>query len=170
MRLQDFFGIQLPVIQAPMAGSQGSALAIAVRNAGGLGSLPCALLTPDAMRTELQSIRAATDRPFNVNFFCHAAPAADAEREAAWRGLLAPYFNEYGIDPLKAIDGPARAPFSAAAADVIAESPMRRALPLQCRSVPREFSSAPRTCCARRPQPARCTARRSEARRPGTRR
>jgi nitronate monooxygenase len=119
--LQELFGIRLPLIQAPMAGSQGSALAIAVCNAGGLGSLPCALLNPDAMRAELQTIRAATDRPFNVNFFCHIPPAADTTREAAWHGLLAPYFKEYGIDPQQANDGATRAPFSAAAADVLEE-------------------------------------------------
>ncbi|MEO7205823.1 MAG: nitronate monooxygenase [Steroidobacteraceae bacterium] len=119
MTLQELFGIRLPVIQAPMAGSQGSDLAIAVSNAGGLGSLPCAMLTPDAMRAELQAIRAATDLPFNVNFFCHTPPAAQAPQEAAWRALLAPYFREYGIDPREDSGGVARAPFSAAAADVL---------------------------------------------------
>ena len=121
MTLQELFGIRLPVIQAPMAGSQGSDLAIAVSNAGGLGSLPCAMLTPEAMRVELQAIRAATDQPFNVNFFCHTPPAADVPREAAWRELLAPYFSEYGIDPGEVSGGAARAPFSAAAADVLAQ-------------------------------------------------
>jgi nitronate monooxygenase len=119
MALQELFGIRLPVIQAPMAGSQGSELAIAVCNAGALGSLPCAMLTPDGMRTELQAIRAATDRPFNVNFFCHTPPVADAMREAAWRELLAPYFREYGIDARDASVGGSRTPFSTAAADVL---------------------------------------------------
>jgi nitronate monooxygenase len=119
MRLTELLGIKLPIIQAPMAGSQGSELAIAVSNAGGLGSLPCALLTLDAMRAELAAIRAGTDSPFNVNFFCHTPPAVDAEREAAWRALLSPYFREYGIDVGEGADGPLRAPFSAAAADVL---------------------------------------------------
>jgi len=118
MTLQELFGIRLPVIQAPMAGSQGSDLAIAVSNAGGLGSLPCAMLTPDGIRAELQAIRSATDQPFNVNFFCHTPPATDATREAAWRELLAPYFREYGIDS-QGSSGVARAPFGAAAADVL---------------------------------------------------
>jgi nitronate monooxygenase len=118
MKLQELFGIRLPVIQAPMAGSQGSDLAIAVSNAGGLGSLPCALLTPDGIGAELQAIRSATDRSYNVNFFCHTPPAADQQREAAWRRLLAPYFSEYGIDP-QASFAAARVPFSAAAADVL---------------------------------------------------
>jgi nitronate monooxygenase len=119
MNLRDLLGVRLPVIQAPMAGSQDSELAIAVANAGGLGSLPCAMLTPEGMRAELQAIRAATDQPFNVNFFCHAPPNADAKREAAWREILAPYFREYGIDPTGVPGGGARTPFSAAAADVL---------------------------------------------------
>jgi nitronate monooxygenase len=119
LRLQELFGIRLPVIQAPMAGSQGSELAIAVSSAGGLGSLPCAMLTVDAMRAELAAIRARTDAPFNVNFFCHPPPSVDAKREAAWRELLSPYFKEYGIDVSASSDGALRAPFSAAAADVL---------------------------------------------------
>jgi nitronate monooxygenase len=93
MTLQELFGIRLPIIQAPMAGSQGSELAIAVSNAGGLGSLPCAMLTPDGMRAELQAIRAASDQPYNVNFFCHTPPTSQTTREAAWREFLAPYFR-----------------------------------------------------------------------------
>ena len=119
MTLRELFGIRLPVIQAPMAGSQGSDLAIAVSNAGGLGSLPCAMLTPDAMRAELTALRDATDQPYNVNFFCHTPPIADAKREAAWRELLAPYFREFGVDPREGSGAVSRAPFSAAAAEVL---------------------------------------------------
>ena len=93
------FLAEIPVVQAPMAGSQGSALAIAVSAAGGLGSLPCALLTPDAIRAELSAITAATGKPYNVNFFVHPEPAADEAREAAWRAILAPYYRELGVDP-----------------------------------------------------------------------
>ena len=121
MTLQQLLGIELPIIQAPMAGVQGSALAVAVSNAGGLGSLPCAMLGLDAMRNELAAIKAQTSKPFNVNFFCHAPPAPDAEREAAWRAALAPYYKEYGIDPDTIPAGPGRAPFSAEAADVLDE-------------------------------------------------
>jgi nitronate monooxygenase len=88
----------LPVIQAPMAGSQGSALAIAVSAAGGLGSLPCALLAPDAIRAELAAITSATSKPYNVNFFVHPEPAVDQARETAWRAVLAPYYRELGVD------------------------------------------------------------------------
>jgi nitronate monooxygenase len=116
-----FLGSELPLIQAPMAGFQGAALAIAVCKAGGLGSLPCAMLTVEAMRKELAAIRAATDRPYNVNFFTHTPPAADARREAAWRSALAPYYQEYGIDPNAIPAGPGRAPFTAEAADALQE-------------------------------------------------
>jgi len=119
MTLQELFGIRLPIIQAPMAGSQGSELAIAVSNAGGLGSLPCTMLGPEGMRAELRAIRAGTDRPFNVNFFCHTPPTTQAAREAAWREFLAPYFREYGIDPHEGSGGGSRTPFSAEAADVL---------------------------------------------------
>lgn len=121
MALQELLGVELPIIQAPMAGSQGSALAVAVSNAGALGSLPCAMLSLDAMRTELAAIKAGTNKPFNVNFFCHTPPTPSAEREAAWREALTPYYQEYGID-LEAIPtGPGRTPFSADAADVLDE-------------------------------------------------
>jgi nitronate monooxygenase len=119
--LHAFLGTDLPVIQAPMAGVQTSALAIAVCNAGGLGSLPCAMLSPEQMRAELAAIRAQTDRPFNVNFFCHTPPSIDPPREAAWRKTLTPYYAEFGIDPATVGAGAGRAPFDAAYADVLAE-------------------------------------------------
>ncbi len=117
--LQQLLGIELPILQAPMAGVQGSALAVAVSNAGGLGALPCAMLSPDAMRKELEAIRAQTSKPYNVNFFCHTPPEFDAGREAAWRALLGPYYKEYGIDSSSIAGGPGRAPFTSEAADVL---------------------------------------------------
>jgi nitronate monooxygenase len=91
-------GIELPIIQAPMAGSQGSALAVAVSNAGGLGSLPTAMLDLAQLRSELEAIAAQTLRPCNVNFFCHAPPIVDHARDAAWRSALAPYYAELGLE------------------------------------------------------------------------
>jgi nitronate monooxygenase len=120
-RLQDLLGVDLPIIQAPMAGVQGSALAAAVADAGALGSLACALLDVEAMRAELAAIRARTRRPFNVNFFCHAPPEADARRESAWRAALAPYFAEFGIDPNALPAGPKRSPFDEDAAAALAD-------------------------------------------------
>lgn len=121
MTLQQLLGIRYPIVQAPMAGVQGNALAVAVSNAGGLGSLPCAMLSLDALRQELAAIKAQTDRPVNVNFFCHTPPAPDAAREATWRAALAPYYAEFGIDANSIPAGPGRAPFSAEAAEVLAE-------------------------------------------------
>jgi nitronate monooxygenase len=119
MTLQDLLGIEFPIVQAPMAGVQGSALAIAVSNAGGLGSLPCAFLTPASMRDELGRITAQTSRPYNANFLCHRAPAPSLERESAWRATVAPYFREFGLD-LDAIPAqPTRQPFNEEAADVL---------------------------------------------------
>ena len=95
--LQTLLGIELPIIQAPMAGVQDSRLAVAVSNAGGLGSLPCAMLSPSAMRTELAHIVAHTTRPYNVNFFCHRPPSPNAHRETEWRAALAPYYREFEL-------------------------------------------------------------------------
>src|SRR5215213_9325923 len=97
LSIHEFFGIELPIIQAPMAGVQDSALAIAVSNAGGMGSLPCAMLSLDALRAELAAIAAGTSRPVNVNFFCHPTPQLDASREDAWRQRLRPYYEELGV-------------------------------------------------------------------------
>ncbi len=121
MTLQSLVGVELPIIQAPMAGVQGSALAVAVSNAGGLGSLPCALLGPDALRTELAAIRAKTVKPFNVNFFCHTPPSPSAERETAWRATLAPYYEEFGLDAGAILEVGGRAPFGPETADVLEE-------------------------------------------------
>ena len=117
--LRDLIGLELPIVQAPMAGAQGSALALAVTNAGGLGSLPCAMLSSEAMRGELEVLAARARGPWNVNFFCHAPPRPDAAREAAWRDALAGCYAEFGIDPAGIPAGPGRRPFDADAADLL---------------------------------------------------
>ncbi|MBC7894802.1 MAG: nitronate monooxygenase [Cytophagaceae bacterium] len=121
MSLKSLLGIDVPIVQAPMAGFQGSALAIAVCNAGGLGSLPCALLDAEQVRSEIAAIRAGTGAPFNLNFFCHAVPTPNEAREAAWRALLAPYYEEFGIDPHTIPAGSARASFDSALAGLVEE-------------------------------------------------
>lgn len=108
------------IIQAPMAGVQGAELAIAVCEAGGIGSLPGAMLSSDALRTELGLIRSSTDAAFNVNFFCHALLPLEPAADAAWRGALAPFYQELGADG-QAAAGPARQPFAAEALAVLAE-------------------------------------------------
>lgn len=118
-RLLDLFGIEVPIVQAPMAGAQDAALAIAVSEAGGLGSLPCSLLDADGMREELAVFRAATSRPVNVNFFCHHTASTDVTIEARWHDLLTPYYAEFGVE----IDTHAAVvdlePFDAARCEVI---------------------------------------------------
>jgi nitronate monooxygenase len=121
MTLRDLLGIELSLVQAPMAGVQLSALAAAVSNAGALGSLPCAMLSLEALRTELADLKARTAKPFNVNFFVHTPPSPDAEREARWKAALAAYYREFGIDPAGIGPGPGRAPFIAEVADVVGE-------------------------------------------------
>jgi nitronate monooxygenase len=103
-----------------MAGAQGSALAISVSAAGGLGSLPAALLTPDQLRDEIGAIAARTSNPYNVNFFCHTPPAPDPERHDRWRALLEPYYRELGVEPPSGDAAAGRAPFDHDAADVLA--------------------------------------------------
>lgn len=102
-----------------MAGVQGHALAAAVSAAGALGSLPAAMHTPASLDAELRLLRAATDRPFNVNFFCHAEAESDPARERAWVARLAPYYRELGIDPSTIPAGVPRRPFDAQAAALV---------------------------------------------------
>src|SRR3989442_15234393 len=91
-------GVELPIIQAPMAGSSDAELAIAVSEAGGLGSLPCAMLSTDQVRSSYQTILQSTARPVNLNFFFHR-PSLDDDRERGWRELLSRYYSELGLDP-----------------------------------------------------------------------
>ena len=118
-RVLDLFQIQIPIIQAPMAGAMDSELVIAVSQAGGLGSLPCAMLTPDQIRSELKTIRAKTSNPINLNFFCHQPPAPDPLREQAWKERLSIYYREVGLDPDAPVPSASRAPFDSAACNVV---------------------------------------------------
>ena len=117
--LQRALGLELPVVQAPMAGVQDHALAVAVSNAGGLGSLPCAMFDIERVRRELTALRSGTDRPFNLNFFCHAQPTVDAGREASWRTALALYYREFDLDIDAVPVGPGRVPFNPEAAELV---------------------------------------------------
>ncbi|TDV72849.1 nitronate monooxygenase family protein [Pseudomonas sp. LP_7_YM] len=110
-RILKLFDIEVPILLAPMAGAAGSALAIAVGRAGGLASLPCAMLSHEQIREEVALIRAGTHAPLNLNFFCHQTPAANPDADTAWKDLLRPYYQELGAD----FDAPTptsnRAPF-----------------------------------------------------------
>ena len=118
--LAKHLGTRWPLIQAPMAGVQGSPLALAVSGAGALGSLPCAMLATDVLRAELARLK-ASGLPYNVNSFSHTPPTPAPAREAAWRTALTPYYDELGLDISTVPSGPGRTPFSAEAADVLAD-------------------------------------------------
>ena len=120
-RILDLFKIELPVIQAPMAGANLHAMVIAVSEAGGLGSLPCAMLNPQQLLDEMKLIRTGTRKPVNLNFFCHRPAAPDAARDKAWKDKLAHYYVERGLDPAAPFSAANRAPFDAAMCDVVAE-------------------------------------------------
>ena len=120
-RYLDLVGINHPIIQAPMAGANLGAMAIAVSRAGGLGSLPCGMLNVEQARAELNVIRQQTDRPINVNFFCHELPAPDAARESRWRDRLAPYYVELGVEATLPPGGGSRTPFDAAMCALVVE-------------------------------------------------
>src|SRR5215203_6413677 len=111
--------LEVPVVQAPMAGVQDAELTIAVCNAGGLGSLPAAMLSPSVLESELRRITSATDRPFNVNFFCHTEPPDDPAREDAWLRLLEPYYTELGLSQSSISKESKRTPFTHEVADVV---------------------------------------------------
>ncbi|MCV4263419.1 NAD(P)H-dependent flavin oxidoreductase [Pseudomonas capsici] len=112
-RILDLFSITLPILQAPMAGATGSAMAIAVGNAGGLASLPCAMLSPEQIREEVALIRQHSQAPLNLNFFCHTPPADDPERALRWKEALQPYYQELGADYDAPTPVSSRAPFDA---------------------------------------------------------
>ena len=102
-----------------MAGVQGSPLTVAVSEAGGLGSLPCGMLTVEQIVSEIQAIKAATDKPYNLNFFCHEASPYSASRQATWRSALHSYFDELDLDQDNISGNANRVPFSHETADAI---------------------------------------------------
>jgi len=121
-RILDLFRIELPILQAPMAGASTPEMAIAVSEAGGLGALPGAQYDLAGFRAALETVRAGTKRPINVNFFCHSMPARDAAEEQRWRARLAGYYREMGLDPEVPFPAAGRTPFDASFCAVIEES------------------------------------------------
>jgi len=120
-RVLDLFKIELPIVLAPMAGAMDTALAIAVSGAGGLGSLPAAMLNAEQLRAQVGQFRAATSKPVNLNFFAHTPPVRSNAREHAWREKLKPYYAELGIDPNAPVPSSSRAPFDEAFCAVVEE-------------------------------------------------
>ena len=120
-RLIKLFGIEHPILLAPMAGPSTPELCVAVSEAGGLGSLACALSTPEQIRTGLSVIRQRTNKPINLNFFTHKPPLPDPDREAKWKARLAHYYAELGIDPNAEVPNTNRTPFDETTCQIVEE-------------------------------------------------
>ena len=118
--IQSLFNIDLPLIQAPMAGVQNVELAASVCEAGGLGSLPCAMLSPAQLVEQLDLLTQKTDKPFNLNFFCHTVTDYTSQQKQQWHNMLTPYFTEYEIDPQSLTAGASRQPINQTVVDIIA--------------------------------------------------
>jgi nitronate monooxygenase len=120
-RLMELLNIEHPIVLAPMAGAMDLELAAAVAEGGGLASLPGAMLTADGLREQVEKFRARTDKPVNLNFFCHVPPLPNNAREDAWRERLKPYYRELAVDPAAPIPTSNRAPFDATFCGVVEE-------------------------------------------------
>jgi nitronate monooxygenase len=120
--LLDLFAIDVPILQAPMAGASDAELAIAVAKAGGLGALPAGMLSADQIRSQVTQFRAAAgDRPLHLNFLAHKMPVPNNAHEHAWRERLRPYYLEFDIDPAASVAGVLRRPFDAMACAAVEE-------------------------------------------------
>jgi nitronate monooxygenase len=120
-RLLDLFKTEFPIVLAPMAGVMDADLVIAAAQGGALGSLPCAMLTVEKAREQINIIRQRVSAPVNMNFFCHKAADSDPAREAGWKQLLASYYKELGLDPAAPIAVANRAPFDSAMCELVEE-------------------------------------------------
>lgn len=120
-RLLDLFKTEFPIVLAPMAGIMDAELVIAASQGGALGSLPCAMLTAEKAREQVNIIRQRVSAPLNMNFFCHTPTDADASQDARWKQRLESYYRELGLDPATPVHAANRAPFDAAMCGVVEE-------------------------------------------------
>ncbi len=120
--LAERLGLDHPIIQAPMAGSTNAEIVVAVSRAGGLGSLGCAAFSPEETRAQVEAVREGTSRPFNLNFFCHAAPGRASDRQDRWLARLDRYYAELGVDRSEAGRGGGRAAFDEEACELVVEA------------------------------------------------
>jgi nitronate monooxygenase len=109
-RFRALLGSRHPIVAAPMAGAGGVDLAVAAIEGGAVGSLPCALLTADAVRAQVAEVRARAAGSLNLNFFCHTMPEGVDDR--AWHKLLGRSYSAHGLDEAPG-EGPLRLPFDA---------------------------------------------------------
>ncbi|MDO4226546.1 nitronate monooxygenase family protein [Neisseria sp.] len=118
-RLLKLIQTRLPLIQAPLAGVQGSRLAVAACRAGALGSLPAAMLPAERLCAEIEAVRRQTDQPFNINFFAHKQPQPDEAQQAAWLQVLQPFYREFGLSEADVAAGGGRQPFGEEQAEIV---------------------------------------------------
>lgn len=119
--LTNLLNVEHPIIQAPMAGSATPALAAAVSNAGGLGSLGCGSMSVDDLRSKIEELRTATNRPFNLNFFAHNPPQRDSEIDAQARERVTPFYEERGLSDIPTASEAPFDPFNADMLSVLLE-------------------------------------------------
>ncbi len=122
-RLQDLLGIDVPIVQAPMAGSSSTRMAVAVSEAGALGSLACAAQTAEQLRQTLALARDSTSKPVNVNFFAHVPPQAQGRADAVWFKRLSAFAEALGVEPPGEISADDILPFDEARCAVLEELP-----------------------------------------------
>jgi nitronate monooxygenase len=120
-RLLDLFKTEFPIVLAPMAGAMDHELVIAAAQGGALGSLPCAMISADKAREQINIVRQRVSAPINLNFSCQKAVEADSERMAEWKQRLAPYYRELGLNPAAPVAATDRAPFNAAMCELVEE-------------------------------------------------
>jgi nitronate monooxygenase len=120
-RLLDLFKIEVPIVQAPMAGAHDADIMIGAAQGGALASLPCAMLSVDKAREQMNIVRQSVSTPLNMNFFCHKAVDSTPEQETLWRKRLTPYFRELGLDPAASIAAANRAPFDSVMCELVEE-------------------------------------------------
>jgi nitronate monooxygenase len=120
-RIVDLFKTEFPIVLAPMAGVMDADLVIAAAQGGALGSLPCAMLTAEKAREQVNIIHQRVSAPINMNFFCHQPDDPDPQREARWKARLAGYYEELGLDLAAPVNAANRAPFDDAMCEVVEE-------------------------------------------------
>src|SRR5882757_1711387 len=120
-RLTYLFKTEFPIVLAPMAGIMDADLVIAAAQGGALGSLPCAMLSAEKTREQVNVIRQRVSAPLNMNFFCHKAVDLDPKRETQWKERLVPYYREFGLDPAAPVNTANRAPFDARMCELVEE-------------------------------------------------
>jgi nitronate monooxygenase len=118
-RIIELFKTEFPIVLAPMAGVMDAELVIAAALGGALGSLPCAMISAEKVREQVNVIRQRVSAPINLNFFCHEPVEADPAREAGWKQRLETYHQELGLDPAAPVNAANRAPFDAAFCEVV---------------------------------------------------